>query len=230
MGMFSTLLFLTIIYALALFILIPIVFLLGAFATSLFESELFTQEGNFLFHGMFFITVSLFFDFIAVLILTGFRSTLDGEPEDPRFRRSSLSTRILYISIPFVIIFSYLVSTLFFMEGDEAFFLFLGMGILLAFFFMKWKVIDIPAKSLALIGNEGSLKRSRMSAVPFVIFLFSFMAILFSFRFEDAPFHTIIIVYLEFLFSISILINLINIGGVVKDIGRELGKLSRYGS
>ncbi len=222
MGIFITLLLLAIVYALALFILIPIGFLIGSYIISLFENELFTQDLYFIFSGMFLIFVSLVFDVIASLAMAGFRSALDCDLGTTRYRGSSTRVRILYLVIPILLLISYLISDWLLFDGNQALLFFIWVGILIGFFFFKWKVIDIPAKALALIGNENSLKRSRTSAIPLVIFLFSFITILFSFRYEDAPSGTIVMFYLEVLFLMAIMINIINIGGVVNDIGGEM--------
>jgi hypothetical protein len=226
MGMFIILLLLTILYALALLILIPIVFLLGSYIISLFENDLFTQEDPVIAFGMFLILLSLVFDFIASLIMAGFRATLYGDPDEPLYRRSSMKVRILYLVIPILVLISYVIIDLFLFDGNEALLFFIWVGILIGFFFFKWKVIDIPAKALAFIGNEASLRRSRTSSIPLVIFVFSFFALLLSFRFEDAPTGTIVIVYLESLFFLAILINIVNFYGVVNDIGREMKRSS----
>jgi hypothetical protein len=226
MGMFIILLLLTILYALALLILIPIVFLLGSYIISLFENDLFTQEDPVIAFGMFLILLSLVFDFIASLIMAGFRATLYGDPDEPLYRRSSMKVRILYLVIPILVLISYVIIDLFLFDGNEALLFFIWVGILIGFFFFKWKVIDIPAKALAFIGNEASLRRSRTSSIPLVIFVFSFFALLLSFRFEDAPTGTIVIVYLESLFFLAILINIVNFYGVVNDIGGEMKRSS----
>ena len=128
--------------------------------------------------------------------------------------------------LPALLIFSYMIAAVLVFwdeEGVEAFmFLLFSAGIRFAVFLLKWRIIDIPAKALSRLGNEKGLKRARLSAVPLVVLLFSFLPLLASFRFEDAPTGTIVIVYLEVLYASAILIDLYCIGGLIQDINGEI--------
>jgi len=213
---------LTVFYALALLIVIPIVFLVGTYVISLFTEELFTQGIFFLAYGMFFIVVGGIIDLIAMMVLMGIKASLKASVKGAR-KNEGNSWRVSYYMIPALLICSYITATaLVFSEEETLMFLIVTAGIIFTFFFLKWQVIAIPAKGISLLGNEKGLKRSRLSAVPFVILLFSFLPLVVSFRFEDAPIATIIAVYLEVLYALTIIINLYAMGGLVKDLNEEI--------
>ncbi len=225
-----TLLILTVIYALALMLLIPIAFLIGAYLISLLGNELFTQGDFFLFQGMFFIIISGTFDLIAVMVMSGYNFFFKEEIDELPSERNQIVSRTPYVLLFLGMIFSYGILGTFIIDKGEGYAIFTFFGIILfIFLFLKWKIIDIPAKALLLLGNENGLKWGRISAIPFLILLFSFFSLLISFRFEEAPTGTIILVYLEILFALSVLINLFSIGGIVKALKGEISHIEKNG-
>jgi len=229
-GFVATLLTLTIVYALALMLLIPIGFLLGVYLISLFGNELFTQSDFFLFPGMFFIVIGGVMDLIAIVLMIGIKSGLSSAISEDLEKENYDDHRIKYISISILLMIIYFVAgALIFKDEIGLIFFPFWVGIVFTFFFLKWKVIDIPAKALHILGNENGLKWGRISAIPFLILLFSFFSLLISFRFEEAPTGTIVLVYLEVLFALSVLINIISIAGMVKAINGEIGHLETNG-
>lgn len=210
-------------YAVATLILIPILFLIGLFFVSLFEKELFTQDIFMIGPVLFLFSFGVVLDLIAILFLSIFQSGLKlNEEKDIRVRSG-----VKYISFIFLFVFCYIISDLLIFQGDGTFIFFFWTAIILCFFILNWKIIDIPAKVLEYSGNNKGLFRSRLSALPFLAFLFSFMALIFSFKFEDAPVETIVMVYLEILFSITVLINIFNILGITNQIDREIVTLRK---
>jgi hypothetical protein len=171
---------------------------------------------------MFFIVVGGIIDLIAMIVLMGIKASLNASIKEAK-KKEGNNWRGPYFLIPALLVCSYITAiAIVFSEEDILMFLIVTAGIIFTFFFLKWQVIDIPAKGISLLGDEKGLKRSRLSAVPFVILLFSFLPLVVSFRFEDAPTATIIAVYLEVLYALTIIINLYAMGGLVKDLNEEI--------
>ncbi|MBN1389734.1 MAG: hypothetical protein JXA22_03720 [Candidatus Thermoplasmatota archaeon] len=222
----ATLITLTVFYALALMVVILISFLVGAYILSLFTEELFTQGFYVLYPGMLFIVLGGAIDLIAVIAMTGVRVSLRSSIGRESAKETIRGWRTHYLIFPVLLVCSFIVAAAIVFKREEVVetftLLLVSSGIIFAFYILKWQVIDIPAKALSQLGNEKGLKRARLSAIPLVVLLFSFLPLLASFRFEDAPTETIIVVYLEVLYASAILINLYCIGGLMKDLNVEI--------
>ncbi|MGA1848511.1 MAG: hypothetical protein ACMUHB_04135 [Thermoplasmatota archaeon] len=222
-GLWGTLSTLTFFYALSLLLVLPITLLLGSLVLSLFRDELFTQGIFLLVYGTFFMIIGGIIDLVCTIVMVGLKTRLKASLGKGSAIDRTDGSRVLYIIFPVLLISSsILVGAL--SIGESGAFLFLSFwgAVIFVFYFLKWKVIDVPAKALALMGNEKGLKRARLSAVPLIIFVFSLLALAASFRYDDAPISTIVVVYLEVLYATSVLINLFSIGGLTKDINEEI--------
>jgi len=227
-GLMGALITLTIFYAVALLVVLPILLMIGLYIISLFGNELFTQDIYSIFPGMFFIVISGIIDLIWVIGMIGIRAGLKHSLKSTAEKEFSRLEIIIYSIIPLMIAISFVViGFLITEEFDSLYTLSIGAGILLAFVFLKWKVIDIPAKALCFMKNEKSLRWSRISAIPLVIFIFSIIPLLITLGMDDIPTETILLVYLEVLFALSIIINLFSIGGVVSEIGVQIKRQNR---
>ncbi|MGA1822037.1 MAG: hypothetical protein ACMUIG_05885 [Thermoplasmatota archaeon] len=231
-GLMGALMVLTFFYSLALLIVIPIVLLVGIYVYSLFGNELFTQGFHFIAPGMFFIMISGVIDLLIFIAMWGIMSALKSHvgPEiekarDRKFRRKEWIPYSIIASL--ILIFFFLFGNLVLEDQDAFYSLIFIFCVLLAFLVLKWKVIRVPAKALDLLGNEKGLTWARISVIPLLIFIFSMIPLTISFGYGDAPTETILLVYLEVIFALSVIVNLVNIGGLMKAIGSEIGNIRR---
>jgi hypothetical protein len=220
--MFTLLIF----YGLALMFVAGILLFVGSYLFSmLFEDTLFTQDEFILAQGsLIYIIGGIILIFALIPLGVMKRKWNSYQENEPR-------KEIWPYGIAAGIFAAWILTGAFSLSGNEEYFIFATFGpFLLLIGLMNWKVVDIPSKVLAELGNQKALKLSRDAAIPVVILLFSFIPMVHAISFLDAPVVTIFIIYMEVLFAggvITTFVCMVVLYGKLKKMAKVLREEKR---
>jgi hypothetical protein len=211
-------------YSMAMLIVFLVLLLIGAFGISvIFDDTLFIQEDFFLVFGFFIYLLGgfiLLFSVIGLAILKRkVRKQLDPVKKGSRFDR-------LIPAAGGILLFGMIITGAFTFKYEDEFYFFAIFGSILFFIlFLNWKVIDIPAKTIAMFGRKKVLKLSRDASVPLIIAILSFIPLIYCVRFEDAPLATIFVVNLEILFVLGVIYTFISLIVMLYHFGKHIQRM-----
>jgi hypothetical protein len=222
--MYGILIILLVFYSIAMFIVFLTLLLLGAFGYSLlFDDTLFTQEGFFLVYGSIFYLLGGFILIFSVIGLALLKRRVRKQM-DPEKKGSKLD-RMIPIVGGLLLLGMIITGILSFNDEEEFIFFAISGPILFIILYLNWKVIDIPAKTIALFRRKSILKLSRDASTPMIIALFSFIPIIYCVRFEDAPLSTVFAVYLETLFVLSVMFTFISMIVMLYHLSKQIKEM-----
>lgn len=214
-------------YGVSLLIVFLVTILLFDFVGSLFTDELSTQSVAFLPLGSMIYLIGGFFLLITTVALQGVYSKLKRsiEERDSSRKRLGYDKRMLLFVLIAVLSAWALSATLFINDSDE-FTAVAIMGIvLLLLSFLNWKVVDIPARAIAITGDQSALKISTHAAIPMVVLGLSFVPLISALQFEDAPTETIILVYLEVMFALGVVCTFVSLINIKRKLSKRINAL-----
>jgi hypothetical protein len=211
-------------YSFAMLIVFLILLLLGAFIHSLlFDSSLFTQEEFFLAWGFILYLLGGFILLFSIIGL-GLLKRRVKKQLSPKEKGSRIDPSIIIVG-SFLIV-GIVVTGIFSLSRDSEFIIFtITTPIILGILLMNWQVIDIPAKTLALLGKKKVLRLSRDASVPLLAALLGFIPIIYSVGFEDAPQITIYAVYLETLFAMGVMTTFVSITVMLYHLNKQIKEM-----
>lgn len=222
--MSGILIFLLVIYSLALFVVFLMSLILGIFLRSLIFEDTLSTQGSFILVICFFVylimgIITLISAISLGLLRLNIRKQVDPEWKGPK------PDPIITIGGSLLFITWGLTSILSSESGEEFIFISIFGPIILGAIFLNWQVVDIPAKALALLGKEKVRRISRNASIPMMIALLGLIPITYSMGFEDAPITTIVIVYLEILFVLGIVTTLVSICFLLYHLKRQIKEM-----
>jgi hypothetical protein len=128
--------------------------------------------------------------------------------------------------IAVLFILSTLLSSVLALESMEEAIMVTAVGIvLLIIFISNWVVVGVPSIIIAGHGRKKTLNLAKVSAIPLVVFIFSFVPLVLSMGYQDGPVDLIVLTYLELLFLVTVSINF---SFTIALISKFSGVISRY--
>ncbi|MGA1820834.1 MAG: hypothetical protein ACMUHU_07500 [Thermoplasmatota archaeon] len=220
---------LIVLYSISLLITIIIMLLLFDYMGSLFTNELSTQYGASIALGGMIYLIGGFFLLITSAALQGVYSKLKRTVErlDKSRKQPGYDKRLLLIAM-IAVICSWALSAAIFIDGSDELIAVGIMGaVLLLLSFLNWKVVDIPARALAVAGDTTALKISTHAAVPMVVLGVSFIPFISALQYENAPTETIVSVYLEAMFALGVICTFVSLINIQSKLGKRIEALEK---
>jgi hypothetical protein len=132
------------------------------------------------------------------------KKTKDHYKVDERTKTVKISILILLA----IFLFSMILAISMKAEAEEEWWVMVIMGLaLFVTFFANWTIIGIPSIIMVRLGKKKMAKLAKVSAIPLVLFMISYIPLVLSLDARDGPFELILLLYLEFLFILTVVIN-----------------------
>ncbi|MGA1792952.1 MAG: hypothetical protein ACMUHM_03285 [Thermoplasmatota archaeon] len=220
---------LIVLYSISMLIVALLVILLLNFAGSLFTNELETQPIGILGIGSMIYVTGWFFLLIGTIALQTvyhkMKRSID-ETDEAVVKPGYDKKLLLFMLI--AALSAWALSAILFINGSDEFIAVAIMGtVLLLLSFLNWKVVDIPARALALAGDTSGLKISTHAAVPMVVLGMSFVPFISALQYENAPTETIVSVYLEAMFVLGVVCTFVSLINIQRKLSKRIDALEK---
>ncbi|MFO8052085.1 MAG: hypothetical protein R6V01_10385 [Thermoplasmatota archaeon] len=223
-GMFATLVVLIVLYSIAVLISLVLLLLLTGFLVSLLSEELMTQPVFIILNGSVICILGGIIDLIGAITLQGSRFQFErGVVKGLRWKGSG--HRYFWSSFFVLGVLWFIMGLLMLPQFGEAVALLVLGELLLLLLYLRWNLLDAPARTLADLGSEKMRKWSTIGSVPMVLHALSYFALIGAFANEDAPLTTIATVYLEVIFVLSVSITFLGMIVLLKKLNREIEEM-----
>ncbi len=116
--------------------------------------------------------------------------------------------KISILTLLAIFLFSMILAISMKAEAEEEWWVMVIMGLaLFVTFFANWAIIGVPSILMVRLGKKKMAKLVKVSAIPLVLFMMSYIPLVLSLDARDGPFELILLLYLEFFFILTVVIN-----------------------